>query len=333
MGIGNRLTIALRLAALTSCLPTMAAAEENFGWHGEKWERGASLFYGARQTDHAPLSFACPEGGSELVFTFAFAPINRVDGVKVEVLLEAGDISVPIVTTGARIEMDDSFILEGRTLLDARLTDLLTSRSTLSVFVEDGAEEYPLDGAREAAASLIETCTGKAASAPASEIRQCDLAAWVKRGAPPDLPVRSGPGLEFPTVATVPRPYTDGEEIYFPEVAITGSQNGWFRISRITNDLYGGWPTDPVVTFSGEGWLPGNMLRVWLESRYLLSRPSDDAPVAFTATTAGTSPDYFQIDTIHACEGLWIEVEGRRDDERPRGWIRDICASQVTTCP
>src|SRR5690606_15397973 len=140
-----------------------AQAEENLGWHGQRGEDGASLFYGIPQTDHAPLSFSCAAGSDELTFAFAFAPINAVDGVKVEVLLEAGAISVPIATTGAWIEMDDSFILEGKTVLDARLTDLITSRGMLSVFVEDGSEEYPLDGAREAAAALLETCTGKAA--------------------------------------------------------------------------------------------------------------------------------------------------------------------------
>lgn len=333
MGVPGRSNVALRLAALSCCLPAMAMAEENLGWHSGKAERGASLFYGIPQTDHAPLSFSCPQGGDELFFALAFEPVGAADGADVEVLLQAGDIEVPIATTGTRMEMDDSFVLEGRTVLDARLADLITSRGTLHVFVEDGSEEFPLDGAREAAAALIETCTGKAASARSPEIAQCDLAAWVVKGAPADLPVRSGPGPDYPTVATIPRPYTDGEAIYFPEVTITGSRDGWFRISEVITDLYGGWPTDPVVTFSGEGWLPGNMLRVWLESPYLLSRPSDDAPVAFTVTTASSSSDYFQIDTFHACEGSWIEVEGRRDDERPRGWIRDICASQVTTCP
>lgn len=335
MGSRPGLNATLRLAALTCCLPAMAVAEETLGWHGQKGEHGASLFYGIPQTDHASLSFSCAQGSNELTFTFAFAPINAVDGVAVEVLLEAGDISVPIATTGARIEMDDSFILEGRTALDARLTDLLTSRGTLSVLVEDGAEEYPLDGAREAAAALLETCTGTTVSAPApaSETTQCEFSAWINKSAPPELPVRSGPGPDYPAVATIPRPYTDGEEIYFPEVTVTGSRDGWFRVSEVITELYGGWPTDPVVTFSGEGWLPGNVLQVWLESPHLLSRPSQDAPVAFTITTASSSSDYFRIDTIHACQGRWIEVEGRRGDERPRGWIADICASQVTTCP
>lgn len=333
MGMRGRLNVVLRLAALSCCLPATATAQENLGWHGEKGEHGASLFHGIPQTDHAPISFACEKGSDELIFVFAFAPINAVDGVKVEVLLEAGDISVPIATTGTRIEMDDSFILEGRTVLDARFTDLITSRGTLSVFVEDGAEEYPLDGAREAAAALIETCTSKAADASDTATTQCDLAAWVMKGAPTDLAVRSGPGPDYSAVATVPRPYTDGEEIYFPQVTITGSRDGWFRISEVITDLYGGWPTDAVVTFSGEGWLPGNMLRVWLESHHLLSRPSDDAPVAFTVATASSSSDYFRVDTVHACDGIWAELEGDYLDQRPRGWSRDICASQVTTCP
>ncbi len=162
---------------------------------------------------------------------------------------------------------------------------------------------------------------------------QCEISAWVMKGAPPEFPVRSGPGQDYPIVATIPRPYTDGEEIYFPQVTIIGSRDGWFRISEIITELYGGWPMDPVTTFSGDGWLPGNMLRVWLESPELLARPSDDAQVAFTVSTSSSTIDNFQLDTLHACQGHWVEVEGQRDGERPRGWIRDICASQVTTCP
>lgn len=328
MEVRNRVNAMLGIAVLSSCLSLAAKAEDKPGWHGQKWEGGAMLYYGIPQTDHAPISFSCPQGSDELTFVFAFAPINAVDGVEVEVLLEAGDISVPIATTGARIEMDDSFILEGRTVLDTRLADLLTSRGTLSVFVEDGAEEYPLDGAREAAGVLIETCTGRAASASPAETARCDLAAWVMKGAPADLAVRLGPGPDHAALATVPRPYTDGEEIYFPEVTITGSRDGWFRISEVVTELFGGWPTDPVSTFSGEGWLPGNVLRLWVESGRLRSRPSDESPIAATFAS-----DEFTVVALHACTGFWVEVEGRYLDQKPRGWTTDVCASQVTTCP
>lgn len=329
----DRLSLVLRIAALVCFMPVATQAEESFGWHGQKGGHGASLFYGIPQTDYAPLSFSCAQGSNEVTFAFDFAPINAVDGVKVEVLLEAGDISVSVATTGTRIDMDDSFILEGTTVLDARIADLLTSRGTLSVFVEDGAVEFPLDGAREAAVALIETCADEAATAPLSETADCDLAAWVMKGAPADLAVRSGPGPDYPAVATVPRPYTDGEDIYFPEVTITGSRDGWFRISQVITDLYGGLSTDSVLTFSGEGWLPGNVLRTWVESAQLRARPADDAAITFKMDAPGSLSDEFRVDTLHACTGYWVEVEGRLPDQRLRGWTSDVCASQVTTCP
>lgn len=321
------------VAALLYFVPTAAMTQENPGWHGEKWDGGASLFYGIPQTDYAPISFSCAQG-DDLTFVFAFEPINAVDGVEVEVLLQAGDIEVPIATTGARLEMDDSFILEGRTKLDARLTDLITSRGTLLVFVEDGAEEYPLDGAREAAAALIETCSaGVAASAPPSEAARCDLAAWVMEDAPADLAVRAGPGPDYPSLATVPGPYSDGEETYFPEVKITGSRDGWFQVAEIVTGLYGGQTAAPVTAFTGEGWLPGDVLRLWVESGQLWSGPSAGAPIAVSFDDAGSGAGYFEVDALRACEGVWVEVEGTYSGERLRGWTSDTCANQVTTCP
>lgn len=328
MGLQGRLNVVLLFAGLSFFLPALATANEKPGWHGQRGTHGASLFYGIRNADQARLAFSCTRGSNELTFTFAFAPGNALEGAGVEVLLEAGGISVPIATTGARIAVDDRFILEGKTVLDARLADLLTSRGTLSVFVEDGSEEYPLDGAREAAAALIETCSGTVASVPASGTTQCELAAWVMKGAPADLAVRSGPGPDHAVLAIVPGPYTDGEETYFPQVTITGSRDGWFRISEIVTDLYGGLPTGPTTSFSGEGWLPGNVLRLWVESGRLWSRPSGDAPIAATFSSDG-----FKVDRLHACDGAWVEIEGNDAGRRLRGWTTDVCANQMTTCP
>lgn len=150
-----RPTRALVLAAL---LGGAAGAQENVAWVGEAGEDEASLFYGIPQSGYAPIVFYCTPEAEELVFVYEFAPIDAREGVAVEVTLQAGDIVVPIQTVGHQLDMDDLFILVGHTPLDARLIDLVTSRGTLIVFVEDGAEEYPLDGAREAAGPLIETC-------------------------------------------------------------------------------------------------------------------------------------------------------------------------------
>lgn len=137
---------------------SIGVAAEDIGWHGNADIYGATLFYGIPNSGHAPISFSCEHRSDRLTFVYEFGTTGPAGGTEVEVLLEAGDIAVPIATTATRLDMDDLFILEGETVLDDRLTDLITSRGTLLVFVEDGSEEYPLDGAREAAVDLIENC-------------------------------------------------------------------------------------------------------------------------------------------------------------------------------
>ena len=132
-------------------------AQENMRWNGEEYAERAYLAYGVPETDHVRLFLSCERGG-DVAFTYAFEPINATDGVVVTVSLEAGGISLPIEATGVRLEMDDLFILEAEIPLDDRLLDVLTAQGTLSVFVEDGSEDFPLDGARAAAKPLARTC-------------------------------------------------------------------------------------------------------------------------------------------------------------------------------
>jgi len=215
------------------------------------------------------------------------------------------------------------------------------------------AHDRRLDGAARLAAALICSLpmTASAEDGPAprgeqpSQATLCDLSAWIADDAPAGLALRAGPGTDFPAVAAVPPPYSDGAENYLPEASITGSSNGWFRISRIVTNLYGGAPGDPVTAFSGEGWLPGDVLGLWVEAGSLRSRPSSDAPLAYSfgqeadGETGGEAegetggPDAFAVERLLACDGLWVEVEGSYAGDRPRGWTGDVCANQVTTCP
>lgn len=148
----------LFLASGVSPWLSPARAQENLIWHGRAEGGRASLSYGIPNSDYAPLSFSCTNDGKGVTFTYAHEPNQPREGIKVEVLLQAADIAVPITTFGFRLELDEEFLLQGRTHLDDRLVDLLTSGETLMVFVEDGSEEYPLDGARAAAMHLIERC-------------------------------------------------------------------------------------------------------------------------------------------------------------------------------
>jgi hypothetical protein len=143
--------------ALAAALTAPTAAEE-LKWFSIQSENGASLVYGIPESDYAPISFTCENGSRDLLFVYEFEPVGGQDGIRVDVILQAGDIEVPVETTGVRLPEMDQYLLEGTTALDDRLTDLLTSLGTLHVFIEDGSAEYPLDGAREAVEPLLAIC-------------------------------------------------------------------------------------------------------------------------------------------------------------------------------
>lgn len=341
--VRNRASVLLRVVALFCLVATTAPAEENLGWHFVTAEQGGTLFYGIPQSGHAPLSFSCAEGDRELAFVFAFEPINAVDGVEVVVLLEANDISIPIPTIGTRLEMDDLFVLEGRTSPDARLLDLFGPGDVLSVFVEDGAEEYPLAGAREAAAALLESCGVPATKAALSGVEACAISAWSTDPDPKGLNVRAAPNGSAKIVGTLPAPRDIAGDRFATEVSVTGSKGGWLRISEAhVIDYVGDGPTE--IVFEGEGWVSGRHLGLALNQSDLYGGPS--AASARVATLVGEDPDglaygpdSFRVDRIHACRGDWVEVEGaiaidgNPAGPRLRGWTRGTCSNQVTTCP
>lgn len=315
-------SVALRaMLAASLMLPAGAMAQDNPGWHGTAYEGTATLFYGIPQSDHAELSFSCEAGSSTATFVFAFAPIDRIEVV---VTLEAGDISLPIMTTGIVLEMDNQFLLEGKVALDGRLIGLLGSEGMLSVFVEDGSEEYPLAGAMEAAAGLIETC-GQDADIAAIEI--CEFDAWAHGSSPNALVIRDGPSADAAAIADMPGPYEGYNDISYPTVSVTGSSNGWFRINEVTTDRYA--DRDLIVAFTGEGWVQGKALALYVESK-LRASPSYDAAVT-SEFDAGTD-SFLTVDRLFACRGTWVEVGGSYAGKRVRGWSSDICESQITTC-
>lgn len=133
-------------------------ADDNLGWHGSTNDGGATLFFGIPNTDYAPLSFACSAQDDELTFTHTRHSLTARKSIHVRVELQADNVAVPIDTVGARLDLDDTFMMQGKTTLDDRLIALLTSRGTLLVFVDDVAQAFPLDGARQAVSYLLNVC-------------------------------------------------------------------------------------------------------------------------------------------------------------------------------
>lgn len=317
-----------RVAALAAglMLSAGAMAQDGPGWHGSTYDGMATLYYGVPETDHVEIALSCQAGSAVASFVFAFAPIEAVDGVQVQVTLEAGDISLPIQTIGATMEMDDLFLLEGEIAVDAKLIDLLGSPGMLSVFVEDGAAEYPLEGALDAAAALIEACGQDADTAA---IESCDFDAWIEAEGPAAQVIRDGPSASAAAIADMPQPYEGYDGLAYPTASITGSRDGWFRIDEVVTNLYA--EADAVTVFSGEGWVQGKALGLYVESPALLDRPADDAAIALDFSDG--SDNLLTVDRLYACSGRWAEVGGTYGGERVRGWSSDLCESQITTCP
>lgn len=222
------------------------------------------------------------------------------------------------------LELDNQSLLEGKVALDGRLIDLLGSEGMLSVFVEDGSEEYPLAGALEAATALLETC-GQDADIAAIEI--CKFDAWAHGSSPNALVIRDGPSADAAAIADMPGPYEGYNDLSYPTVSVTGSSNGWFRIDEVTTDRYA--DRDLIVAFTGEGWVQGKALALYVESG-LRASPSYDAVTS--EFDAGTD-SFLTVDRLYNCRGDWVEIGGTYAGKRVRGWSSDICESQITTCP
>lgn len=180
---------------------------------------------------------------------------------------------------------------------------------------------------------LAMTCTGVLVSmATANEVAACAISAWVSDPDPNGLNVRAGASRDAAILGQLPR--DDG---YFPaEVSITGSQDGWFRISKAVLDDY--TAAEPKVVFEGEGWVSGRLLGLLLNDANLHAAPSTESPVVAhlsheDADGNVSGADSFIVTRLLGCEGDWAQVEGTFIDTHLTGWATRTCSNQVTTCP
>lgn len=174
------------------------------------------------------------------------------------------------------------------------------------------------------------------ATAAAAEIATCNLSAWSTDSDPAGLAVRSGPGTNNAVIGRLPPP--GGVEGYdeAAEVTITGSHNGWFRISAAVMIDYAGDKPDKVL-FKGEGWVSGRYLGLLLNDANLHREPALESPVVAHLAFADPDgnmmgPDSWAV-RLHACKDDWAEVDASFEDRRFRGWATRTCSNQVTTCP
>lgn len=171
--------------------------------------------------------------------------------------------------------------------------------------------------------------------AAAAEIAACEISAWSTDDDPNGLAIRAGPGTGNAVIGRL-LPPADDESYGYAEVAITGSRNGWFRISDAIMMDYDGNKPDKVL-FKGEGWVSGRYLGLVLNDSNLYREPALESTVVAKLSFTNPNGNLFGPDSyttrLHACKGDWVEVDASYEDRHFHGWATRTCSNQVTTCP
>ena len=120
---------------------------------------------------------------------------------------------------------------------------------------------------------------------------------------------------------------------------ITASSNGWLRIRDASDES-----AAERRVFAGQGWVSGRHVGFQVQSTKAFTRPDPASPVA--VAFGHPMEDLATVERVVACSGEWALVDGRyrppdqqalEPGERPRsgsfrGWVRGVCANQMTSC-
>ncbi|WP_029002916.1 hypothetical protein [Azorhizobium doebereinerae] len=151
-----RTLIATGLIA-ASCLP--ALAQEKLIWNTTTTDAGATLVFGAPETDHAMLSFTC-EKTNPLVLV---SSLIGSKGLKVDeaarVLLAAGKVKKEFPGKAVANEESGSVDVNGGGKFDD-IKAVLAAGKLLTIEVKGAKQQVSLAGAPEAYADFERACKG-----------------------------------------------------------------------------------------------------------------------------------------------------------------------------
>lgn len=191
---------------------------------------------------------------------------------------------------------------------------------------------------------------------PKGRVR-CAFGAFVSETDPAGLNVRSGPGVKYAVLGTLPpvgvNP-TDSSLRGMVEVEVTAGSDGWFQIRRATDnpELTG---VKPRKMFAGSGWVSGRKLTVKSQASVGKDRPSSSAANIVTTRDDMTFDNDAMIGATQllACSDKWVLTEvgaltASPDVEQAlvvlpaarvgappktfRAWVNKLCAVQETSC-
>jgi hypothetical protein len=140
-------TAVILATLLLSGMPETLTAAEGRSWVADSADDAVWIIYGTPESDDVLLSIVCDKPTKTLTVWFAVEPAysKNPETLPLEIFSEGGQVL--LTGKGQRSEMDDAFSLEAKTPLTPEFEKLLTEAKTISVMVEDGTAEMPLDDA------------------------------------------------------------------------------------------------------------------------------------------------------------------------------------------
>lgn len=166
-----------------------------------------------------------------------------------------------------------------------------------------------------------------------AEATMCDFQAYSDDKDPAGTNVRAGPGTNYDIVGVLMPEAIDDSYTFTPGFDVIASDSGWFKIG----DAVAGQYADEIerVVFEGPGWVSAKLVKFEIEDWHLRAGPTFDADVTLEMDPSTPwSMDNIQVTDVHACAGRFVEVTlSNLAGDSKRGWVTDLCGSQVTTCP
>ena len=170
-------------------------------------------------------------------------------------------------------------------------------------------------------------------------VEPCSMTAWSNDKDPAGLNVRAEPSAKAKVLGIVPPPRVMpikydafGPEPVKAEFKIIGFRDGWFLIADIKAPgvpYDAPYPANLPKPYKGRGWVAGNKIGAapaftGLPFGRLYKAPHVEA--RHEMRTGGSDNPFARV---LSCSGAWGQVEA---EDGKRGWVRGLCANQVTTC-
>jgi hypothetical protein len=153
-----RLATALALTLICrSTIGEAGAADPARQWFAQGDQAVSSVIYGTPESDDVLLSLTCDHATKALTVWYTTEPAYSKDPKTLPIDIHSEGGSISLIGNGSRSELDDAYSLDVTTELTPQFEKLLSEATTLTILVEDGTVELPVDETARKGIEMIKT--------------------------------------------------------------------------------------------------------------------------------------------------------------------------------